>query len=124
MKKSDFPCEFQIAVTDVSFISQTYLHKGVNSVLSDGGIFVSLIKPQFECGRQALGKSGIVGKSSDRAGAIVRVFDSAMLNGFSVMDLIRSPIEGGSGNVEFLAYFIKSDDPVNLVTDKKIKGLS
>lgn len=124
MKKSDFPHEFSIAVADVSFISQTYIHRAIYDVLSEEGAFVSLIKPQFECGRQALGKGGIVVKGSDRAKAVKRVFDSAVSNGFSIIDLIRSPIEGGSGNIEFLAYFVKSKDPECLVSEKKIKGLS
>lgn len=124
MKKSDFPHEFSIAVADVSFISQTYLHKPIYEVLSEGGIFVSLIKPQFECGRQALGKGGIVVKGCDRAKAVKRVFDSAVSNGFSAIDIIRSPIVGGSGNTEFLAYFIRSDYPECFVSDKKINELS
>ena len=58
---------FDIAVMDVSFISQTLLHHPLCSVLNDGAIYISLIKPQFEAGKSALGKGGIVKKAEDRA---------------------------------------------------------
>ena len=98
---------FDIAVMDVSFISQTLLHAPVASVLNEGGIFISLIKPQFESGKGALGKGGIVKKSADREAAVRRVIESALLCGFSLVDVICSPISGGDGNREYLAVFIK-----------------
>ncbi len=98
---------FDVAVMDVSFISQTLLHSPVSSVLRDGGVFVSLIKPQFEAGKSALGKNGIVKKPSDRETAIRRVLESAKACGFTALDVIRSPIVGGDGNREYLAAFIK-----------------
>ncbi len=107
----DLSCDqfgfFDIAVMDVSFISQTLLHSPVSSVLRDGGIFVSLIKPQFEAGKSALGKNGIVKKPCDREMAVRRVLESAYLCGFDALDVIRSPINGGDGNREYLAVFIK-----------------
>ena len=98
---------FDVAVMDVSFISQTLLHAPVASVLREGGIFVSLIKPQFESGKSALGKGGIVKKSADREAAVRRVIDSCTMSGFSLLGVIRSPICGGDGNREYLAAFIK-----------------
>ena len=98
---------FDVAVMDVSFISQTLLHAPVASVLNDRGILISLIKPQFESGKSALGKGGIVKKGTDREAAVCRVIESAELCGFSVIDVIRSPILGGDGNREYLAAFIK-----------------
>ena len=123
MTKEDFPNLFDIVVMDVSFISQTYIHRGIADVLKDGGVLISLIKPQFECGRSALNSKGIVKKSSYHAEAIARVIDSALICGFSCMDIIRSPIEGGSGNVEFLGCFVKSEKSVNYVSESKIKSL-
>ena len=123
MSKEDFPTLFDIAVMDVSFISQTYIHKGIADVLKDGGVLISLIKPQFECGKAALNSKGVVKKSSYHAQAIARVIDSALICGFSCMDIVRSPIEGGSGNVEFLGYFVKSEKSVNYVSENKIKLL-
>lgn len=96
-----------IAVTDVSFISQTYLIPQIASVLKDNGEFVSLIKPQFEAGKNALGKNGVVHSGAYRFLAVKRVLECAMANGLDCLGVIPSPIEGGDGNKEYLAYFIK-----------------
>jgi 23S rRNA (cytidine1920-2'-O)/16S rRNA (cytidine1409-2'-O)-methyltransferase len=104
--------KFDVAVTDVSFISQTLLHLPICDVLCDGGIFVSLIKPQFEAGKSALGKGGIVKDPKDRAGAIIKVIESASCCGFGLVDVIASPINGGDGNREYLAFFKKGEASV------------
>lgn len=124
MEEDDFSYIINLAVMDVSFISQTLIHPGVNKVLSDDGVLISLIKPQFECGKSALNSHGVVKKPSHHLMALNRVIDSALINGFSCIDITRSPIEGGSGNIEFLAYFQKSNTPTNHVNDSKLKALS
>ena len=124
MQPSDFPQLFDIAVMDVSFISQNLLHNGINSVLKDGGLLISLIKPQFECGKKALNSNGVVKNHSYHKQAIESVIDNALILGFSCIDLVRSPIEGGSGNVEFLALLQKSATPINKISDKQIKQIS
>ena len=96
-----------VAVEDVSFISQTYIIPNIAAVLREGGEFVSLIKPQFEAGRSALGKGGIVHNSAYRCLAVTRVLECAYENGFDCLGLIPSPIEGRDGNKEYLAYFVK-----------------
>lgn len=101
------PVDF--AVTDVSFISQTLLHGAIASILKDGGGFVSLIKPQFEVGRENLGKGGIVKNPKIRREAARRVLASAIAAGLSPIAVIASPIKGGDGNVEYLAHFIKGN---------------
>lgn len=116
--------ECDIAVTDVSFISQTYIIPSVASVLRDGGIFVSLIKPQFEAGASALGKGGIVNNSAYRFLAVKRVQKCAIENGFDFRGLIPSPITGGDGNKEYLAYFIKRASLVPAIDDKMIKKIT
>lgn len=100
--------QFDIAVMDVSFISQTLIHAPLSTVLKDGAIFVSLIKPQFEAGKSALGKGGIVKKAADRIAAVERVIGSAEECGFSTLGIMRSPIDGGDGNREYLAVFRKN----------------
>lgn len=95
-------------VMDVSFISQTLIIPRFADLMSDGGIAITLIKPQFECGREAIGKGGIVKKPEHRLAAIRRVFASAKEHGLYPHALIRSPIVGGDGNVEFLALFSKA----------------
>lgn len=124
MQEKDFPCNFDIVVMDVSFISQTMIHHGVCSVINDNGIFISLIKPQFECGKSALNSHGIVKKSSYHIEAINKVIDNALINGFSCIDILRSPIEGGSGNIEFLIYLQKSPRPQNNISEQKIKQIT
>ncbi len=94
-------------VMDVSFISQTLLHPALASVLRGGGWMVTLIKPQFELTRSALNKQGIVKQEKDRRAAVERVLESAAVCGFEAVEVIPSPIEGGDGNREFLAYLIK-----------------
>ena len=113
-----------VAVADVSFISQTYIIAPICSVLREGGIFVSLIKPQFEAGRQALGKNGIVTSAAYRFLAAKRVISCAVDNGFDCIGFIRSPIEGGDGNKEYLAYFVKNRCIEPHVDDKYIKRIT
>lgn len=96
-----------IAVMDVSFISATLIIPAVYSCLAEGGDFVCLIKPQFEVGRENLGKNGIVKNEKYRRLAIEKVVQSAESVGFSTLSVIASPITGGDGNVEFLAHFRK-----------------
>ena len=111
--------QFDIAVMDVSFISQTLIHGALRSVMKDGAIFISLIKPQFEAGKSALGKGGIVKKASDREVAIKRVLESAAICRFETLGVIRSPIEGGDGNIEYLAVF-KAVESFTRIPDEKI----
>ena len=100
---------FDLAVMDVSFISQTLIHKALSGVLDEGAIFISLIKPQFESGRSALGKNGIVKNSKDRENAINKVLQSAAMNNFEAIGVVNSPIDGGDGNREYLACFVKKE---------------
>lgn len=104
---------FSVAVMDVSFISQTLIHSPVFSVLDQGAIFISLIKPQFEAGRAAVDKHGVVRSANDRKNAVLKVLRSATACGFKVNDFIRSPIEGGDGNIEYLACFEKNAKSVS-----------
>lgn len=116
---------FDLAVTDVSFISQTLLHAPISSVLKDGGAFITLIKPQFEAGKSALGKNGIVKAPKDRENAVLRVIESAELCGFALQGITRSPIVGGDGNREYLALFIKAknENDIDIKNKLRIKEL-
>ncbi|MBQ9086828.1 MAG: TlyA family RNA methyltransferase [Clostridia bacterium] len=113
-----------LAVTDVSFISQTYLIPNIASVLKDGGEFISLIKPQFEAGKNALGKNGVVHNGAYRYLAVKRVLECALSEGFDCLGLIRSPIEGGDGNKEYLAYFVKRFCPMLRIDDQSLRRLT
>jgi 23S rRNA (cytidine1920-2'-O)/16S rRNA (cytidine1409-2'-O)-methyltransferase len=116
--------ECDVAVADVSFISQTYIIEQIASCLSDGASFISLIKPQFEAGRAALGKNGVVTNSAYRFLAAKRVISFAVEKGFDCVGFIRSPIEGGDGNVEYLAHFIKKKCVKPQIDDKIIKRVT
>ena len=70
-------------------------------------MLITLIKPQFEVGRSAVGKNGIVKGEKDRRNAVKKVIVCAQENGLGCFALTRSPIEGGDGNIEFLAAFKK-----------------
>ena len=94
-----------IAVMDVSFISQTALLPAVGKVLKDGGLLVSLIKPQFECGKECIGKNGVVKNTFFHKEAVNKVLLSASENSFMPADLCVSPVKGGDGNTEYLALF-------------------
>ena len=107
MDPADFEYVPTLAVMDVSFISAKLILPAVASVLSDGGDYVCLIKPQFEVGRSGLSKKGIVKNDSLRDKAVRDVIDFAICTGFESLGLIRSPIEGGDGNIEYLAHFRK-----------------
>lgn len=105
----DLPFLPDIVTTDLSFISQTLVYPAVARVLKKG-YFISLVKPQFEAGRENIGKGGIV---KDKDGKIKKaVFEkierSALENGFRLIKTAPSPIEGGDGNTEYLALFERS----------------
>ncbi len=113
-----------LAVADLSFISQTLVLDAVASILEDGGEYIGLIKPQFECGRSALGKGGIVRDASEHLRAVDRVTLCATECGFTVKSVISSPIFGGDGNREFLFHAIKTGETAQcLLTHAELKRL-
>ncbi len=114
------PQKADIIVMDVSFISQTLIVPRLHQLLAEDGVFVTLIKPQFECGRDAIGKGGIIKQARYRLSAVRRVTACCIENGLYLSDLIRSPIVGGDGNIEFLALYSKQD---NMLQEKVISGV-
>lgn len=106
---SDFDGGVDMAVMDVSFISQTLIIPALYGILKEDAVFVSLIKPQFEAGREAVGKGGIVKNPASRALAIRKVVDFALEHGLKLCGLTASPILGGDGNAEYLACFAKGN---------------
>ena len=89
-------------VADVGFISLTQALPAALKLAGPGAWLVALVKPQFEAGRAAVGKGGIVRAAEDRERAVARVRDFLEGEAWTVIGVVRSPIEGGSGNVEFL----------------------
>ena len=94
----------EFASIDVSFISLTKVLGPVKQLLTDEGQVVCLIKPQFEAGREKVGKKGVVREKSVHLEVIEMVSDYARSIGFGILGLEFSPIKGPEGNIEYLLY--------------------
>ena len=110
-QRTDFEQEPSFASIDVSFISLSLILPALHEILARDGQVVALIKPQFEAGREQIGKKGIVKDKKVHLAVLEKVTAFMMEAGFSVRGLDFSPIQGGQGNVEFLAYLEKSTEP-------------
>ncbi|MDO4976137.1 MAG: TlyA family RNA methyltransferase [Eubacteriales bacterium] len=96
---------------DVSFISLTKILVPVRDCLKEGGQVVCLIKPQFEAGRDKVGKKGVVRDTKVHEEVIEMVMDFATSIGFSLKHLDFSPIKGPEGNIEYLLHLLKKEEP-------------
>lgn len=92
---------------DVSFISLDKILSGVYEILVAGGLVVALIKPQFEAGREKVGKKGVVRDPEIHLSVIEKVIDYAVSLTFKVKGLTYSPVKGPEGNIEYLLYLEK-----------------
>ena len=101
----NFERQFDLITMDVSFISVTKVLPALISLLKDGGQLVLLIKPQFEVGKGEVGSGGIVRDPLKRARVIEEVNQAATELGLEVFGVIKSPIAGADGNIEFLACY-------------------
>lgn len=97
----------EFASIDVAFISLTKVLRPVKELLSSDGQVVALIKPQFEAGREKVGKKGVVREASTHEEVIEKVIDYAKSIGFNVLNLEFSPIKGPEGNIEYLVHLEK-----------------
>lgn len=100
--------KIDVITIDVSFISQTLIIPSAFKTLNDDGIYISLIKPQFEVGKSGVGKGGIVKDKRFKRLAVERVIECASTYGYFCSSFIKSPILGGDGNTEYLAVFSKN----------------
>jgi len=103
------PEEPDFSSVDVSFISLKLILPAIASVLREGGHVVCLIKPQFEAGKEKVGKKGVVRDSSVHLEVLENFFGHARESGFTVLDLTYSPIRGPEGNIEYLGYLEKGE---------------
>ena len=99
------PEKVQTVSIDVSFISLTKVLSPVRALCEEGASIVTLIKPQFEAGREKVGKKGVVRESSTHIEVITKVITYALAHGFEFKNLSFSPIKGPEGNIEYLALF-------------------
>lgn len=98
------PEEPDFSSVDVSFISLKLILPAIAAVLRPGGHVVCLIKPQFEAGREKVGKKGVVRDASVHREVLEHFIDHAKESGFTVLGLTYSPIRGPEGNIEYLGY--------------------
>ncbi len=110
--REQIPDEVDFASVDVSFISLKHILPNLNTLLASDGQAVCLIKPQFEAGKEKVGKKGVVRDLNVHLEVVENVINLALENGFSVMRLQFSPIKGPEGNIEYLIYLNKSQEPV------------
>ena len=112
LTKDDIPDDPDFASIDVSFISL----KLIIPALKGLGVkeVAALIKPQFEAGREKVGKKGIVREKETHMEVLRDITDSIFDMGYSVEGVTFSPIKGQDGNIEFLGHFVLSDEPVRL----------
>ena len=120
-EKNNFEEEPSFASIDVSFISLSLILPALHRILVDQGEVVALIKPQFEAGREQIGKNGIIRDAKVHQNVLESVTKMAVDEGFSVLGLDFSPIQGGyggHGNIEFLAYLRKEEHASNQVVSE------
>lgn len=100
---------------DVAFISLELILPAARGVCADDAQAVCLIKPQFEAGRENVGKNGVVRDQKVHQSVVQGIIDFCLQNGFSVCGLDYSPIKGPQGNIEYLLYIKRSDTPEDLL---------
>lgn len=106
VEADDLPYRPSMIVSDVSFISLTYVIPVIARIAAPGAHVVLLVKPQFEVGKGNLGKNGIVESETLRKQALDTVTACAKANGLDVRATAVSPIEGTHGNIEYLLYAV------------------
>ena len=104
---TQIPDELDFASIDVSFISLKLIFPAVHALLKENGQVVSLIKPQFDAGRELVAKKGIVRDPHVHKMVLEQYLENAENAGFSVLDLTYSPITGQEGNIEYLGFLEK-----------------
>lgn len=110
VKPDDIGESIDFASIDVSFISLSKVLPAAYNLLGECGEIVALIKPQFEAGREKVGKKGVVREKSTHIEVIQNCFAYAGENGFFVRELEFSPVKGPEGNIEYLYHLVKSGD--------------
>jgi len=116
---ADFAERIDFSTIDVSFISLAKVLRPIRDFLIQEGEIVALIKPQFEAGREKVGKKGVVREKSVHQEVIQGVISAAGKIGFAVNGLEYSPIRGPEGNIEYLIHLRKGEQAVSAIVDVK-----
>ncbi len=109
--REQVPDEIDFFSVDVSFISLKLILPVARQLMAENAQAVCLIKPQFEAGREKVGKKGVVRDPAVHIEVVQNIFNFCLENGFDVLNLDYSPIKGPEGNIEYLIHLRKSDDP-------------
>ena len=107
LTREQVPDALDFASVDVSFISLKLILPPLNGLLKEGGHAACLVKPQFEAGREKVGKKGVVRDPAVHLEVLEHFLDHAREAGFAVLGLTYSPIRGPEGNIEYLGYLEK-----------------
>ena len=124
LTSEDVPLGPTLGVMDVSFISITKILPAAAAIMGENGAFISLIKPQFEAGRDRVGKKGVVRDAQVHREVIrevIRFIDQEM--GWAAQALSYSPITGPEGNIEFLVYILPVSRATHRVTEEEIQSV-
>ena len=108
---------------DVSFISLRLVLPVAKELLNETGEIVALIKPQFEAGREKVGKKGIVRDKLVHEEVLLNIYEFCSSIGLYVKDMTYSPIKGGGGNIEYLFYIVKGKENEEDVIQNVVKEL-
>ena len=111
LRNEEIPDELDFASIDVSFISLKLIFPALYSLLREGGEIACLIKPQFEAGRKKVGKKGVVRDPAVHLEVLEHFLIHAKENHFTVLGITYSPIRGPEGNIEYLGFLRKSEEP-------------
>ena len=106
-----------LGVMDLSFISLTKVLEPLWNLLIEPREVILLVKPQFEVGKEKVGKKGVVRNESDRADAILQVWQAAQKIGWHYHGLTRSPLKGPAGNVEYLLWLSMEESSESLTKE-------
>ena len=125
LDEASLPERIQIATIDVAFISLDKVLPAVKKLLSDDGCVIALVKPQFEAGREKVGKKGVVRDPKVHEEVIEKVIKMARDEKFGIGGLDYSPIKGPEGNIEYLLYLtLDESDNINDERISQIVALS
>ena len=111
LSMEEIPQPLDFASIDVSFISLKLIFPALYQLLRQGGEIACLIKPQFEAGREKVGKKGVVRDSAVHLEVLEHFLEHARDNHLAVLGVTYSPIRGPEGNIEYLGYLRKSEEP-------------
>lgn len=112
--------QIDVVVMDVSFISVKLILERLFQIIDDNAQFIVLIKPQFEAGRQHLNKHGVVKNPRVHQTILWEILDFIENLGYYIKGIIKSPILGGDGNIEYIVCFDKTEDIVYTIHEKRI----